>query len=228
MAQLRLLDLFCGAGGCAKGYQQAGFYVVGVDIKDQPRYCGDEFIKADAMSVSLTGFDVIHASPPCQKHSALRHLHPEKEYECWISRAREALRNSGKPYVIENVPGAPLVRPIQLCGSAFGLRVRRHRHFESNVPLWDAQCAHWLQDETIDVSGTGGRRINSRPDDHGGNKNAPRNLADGRDAMGISWMTRKELAQAIPPAYTEYIGRQLIERLRTRRILAATESPAAS
>lgn len=212
MRKLRLLDLFCGAGGSAMGYHRAGFEVVGVDIKPQKHY-PFEFHQADAMTYPLEGFDVIHASPPCQAHSALRHLRPEKSYECFIERTRERLMLWGGPWIIENVPAAPLRNPITLCGSSFGLRVRRHRLFESNVFLKSLPCNHKGQGRPTDVSGTGGRRINRKPNDHGGNTNKPRNIEEASMAMGIDWMTRYELSQAIPPAYCEFIGRQLMEQL---------------
>lgn len=219
----RLLDLFCGAGGCSAGYRLAGFDVVGVDIREQldhPGMClfsdGFHFVQADAIRYAMrhaSKFDAVHASPPCQAHSALRHLQPDKSYECYLDRTREVLAALSCPWVIENVPGAPLRNPIMLCGSAFGLRVRRHRLFESNVPLRGTECRHSEQGRPIDVSGTGGRRINRRPDDHGGNTHKPRNIREARSAMGMDWMRRYELSQAIPPAYTEYIGRQLIAQL---------------
>lgn len=208
----RLLDLFCGAGGAAMGYRRAGFEVVGVDIKPQPHY-PFWFVQGDALKVEFDDFDAIHASPPCQAHSALRHLYPEKDYECFIDRIRERLIASRRPYVIENVPGAPLRNYITLCGSSFGLRVRRHRIFESNVPLKSKSCNHKGQGRPIDVSGTGGQRINRRENDHGGNTNKPRNIEEARSAIGIDWADRYGISQAIPPAYTEWIGRQLIEVL---------------
>ena len=218
---MRLLDLFCGAGGAAMGYYRAGFdEIIGVDMALQPNY-PFEFYCADALRFPLNGFnrlfsrfqpDVIHASPPCQAYCALRHL-VKKEYPDLIGVTREALLKWGGIYVIENVPGSPLNSPIQLCGSSFGLKVRRHRLFESNVPLNGLPCQHKKQGRPIDVSGTGGRRINRRADDHGGNTNKPRNIDEAREAMGIDWMTRYELSQAIPPAYTEYIGRRLLEVL---------------
>ena len=220
----KLLDLFCGAGGAGMGYHRAGFEVVGVDIKPQPHY-PFEFHQADALSFPISGFnrllgcfkpDVIHASPPCQAFCALRHLYPDKQYPELIDATRDLLVAWGGPYVIENVPGAPLINPIQLCGSSFGLRVRRHRIFESNIYLSSLQCDHKKQGQPIDVSGTGGRRINRRKDDHGGSTNKPRNIKEAQDAIGIDWMTRKELSQAIPPAYTEFIGKQLIEYLLKR------------
>ncbi len=202
------------------GYHRAGFEVVGVDIKPQRNYPFD-FYCADAVTFPLEFKrlfdyfvpDAIHASPPCQAHSALRHLYPKKKYPCFIKPTRKRLRDWGGIWVIENVPKAPLINPIILCGSSFGLKVRRHRLFESNISLASLPCDHKKQGRPIDVSGTGGRRINRRPDDHGGNTNKPRNIQEARDSMGIDWMTRYELSQAIPPAYTEYIGKQLIKAL---------------
>lgn len=197
----RLLDLFCGAGGAAKGYQRAGFYVVGVDIKPQPRYCGDEFIQADAMAYPLGGFDAIHASPPCQAWSRAtawtgnRANHPRL-----IAPMREALRATGLPYVIENVQEArhDLITPLMLCGTMFGLRLRSHRYFETWPKLHDSlfACRH---DPTRDMSR-----------DHG----AKQREAEFRDALGCEWMTVHEARQAIPPAYTEWIGHQLMQALK--------------
>jgi len=215
MRTYKLLDLFCGAGGTAVGYHQAGFEVVGVDIKPQKHF-PFEFIRADALTMSgdfLNQFDAIHASPPCQAYCALRHLLPGKNYPDLIAQTRSLLCKAAKPYVIENVPRSPLINPIQLCGSSFGLRVRRHRLFESNISLVGLGCEHKKQGRPIDVSGTGGRRINRRPDDHGGNTNKPRNIYEAQQAMGIDWMTRVELSQAIPPAYTFWIGKQLMKHL---------------
>lgn len=199
------------------GYSVAGFAIFGVDIKPQ-RY-PFWFLQADAIKyVQACGgeYDVIHASPPCQAHSALRHLYPGKEYECFIDRTREALESTGKPWVIENVPGAPLRDPVMLCGSSFGLRVRRHRLFESNIPLVGLPCKHKDQGRPIDVSGTGGRRINRRKDDHGGSTNKPRNIIEAREAIGMHWASRYGISQAIPPAYTEFLGKQLMEFIGSR------------
>lgn len=201
------------------GLHLAGFDVVGVDVKPQPRY-PFEFHQADAMAFPLDGFDFIWASPPCQAYCSLRHLHSEKEYPDLVAPTRERLVASGLPYVIENVPGAPLLKPVMYCGSMFGLRVRRHRLFESNIPLRRRLCQHWRQGRPIDVSGTGGRRIRRRKDDHGGNTNKPRNLAEARRAIGIDWMDRYGLSQAIPPAYSKYIGEQLMPHVR--RLAAAS------
>jgi DNA (cytosine-5)-methyltransferase 1 len=203
------------------GYHRAGFDVVGVDIKPQPHY-PFKFIQADALSLDLEflrQFDAIHASPPCQAYCALRHLLTDdgqlfpRTYPDLVVKTRDLLVASGKPYVIENVPKAPLINPIMLCGSSFGLKVRRHRLFETPISLSSLSCNHKEQGRPIDVSGTGGRRINRRPDDHGGNTNKPRNLAEAQGAIGIDWMKRYELSQAIPPAYTEFIGAELMRAI---------------
>ncbi len=188
----RAADLFCGAGGAAMGLVKAGFEVEGWDILQGLAYPWKRHI-ADALDADLSGFDFVWASPPCQAHSALRHLWPDRDYACYIQRTRDKLIKWGGPWIIENVPGAPLIKPIQLCGSAFGLKVRRHRLFESNLDIVGKRCDHAAQGRPIDVSGTGGRRINRRPDDHGGNTNKPMNLGEAHDAIGISWMVREEL-----------------------------------
>jgi DNA (cytosine-5)-methyltransferase 1 len=188
----------------------AGFDVVGVDIKRQKRY-PFEFIQADALEVLddegfLRSFDAIAASPPCQTHSRTKHLRDAQgkstSKEDLIPETREALVRVGVPYVIENVPGAPLVNPIVLCGSSFGLRVRRHRLFESNVPLFGLPCDHKGQGRPVGVYGS------MRDDIPGGGRTA-RSVEDARDAMGIDWMIWGELVEAIPPAYTKHIGDQL-------------------
>ena len=203
----RLLDLFCGPGGAAAGYQEAGFYVVGVDINPQPNYCGDEFWRGDALNGIIAGdWDAIHASPPCQGYSVTRFRHPHIEYPDLIARTRELLRSTGLPYVIENVPGAPLdpERTQMLCGVMFPeLRVYRHRLFETTFciappehtkhpkPVWPQHRRGATEDDYITVTGDSGRRLASK-------------------AMGIGWMTGNELSQAIPPAYTRHIGRELM------------------
>jgi len=163
----RLLDLFCGAGGAAMGYHRAGFEVVGVDIKPQPHY-PFEFHQADAMTYPLDGFDVIHASPPCQGYSALAAMHPDLEWERLIGPVRDRLVSNGKPFVIENVETAPLrhsptlfgLHGVILCGSHFGLGVgrgylRRHRKFESTVIIQQLPCAHGIK-KAVGVYGHGG------------------------------------------------------------------------
>lgn len=217
--KFRALDLFCGAGGATKGLQRAGFYVTGVDIQAQPRYCGDVFIQADAMEFPLEGYDFIWASPPCQAYTYIGNNHRAKgkTYPDLIAPMRERLEVSGAAWIIENVPGSPLRASALLCGSAFGLRVRRHRFFESSFGFFSTGCYHALQGPPIDVSGTGGRRVNRRPDDHGGNTNKPRNLTEARAAIGIDWMNRYEISQAIPPAYAEFIGKQAMQFLNSRK-----------
>ena len=211
----RLLDLFSGAGGAAVGYHRAGFDVTGVDIKPQPRY-PFKFVQADALEyVAEHGheFDFIHASPPCQKFSAYRRSMPERGDEHYVNLipdTRAALIASGLPYVIENVPGAPLIEPMMLCGSSFSLDVRRHRLFESNLFLLGQPCNHAWQTPRFD---RGSRHI--RPNDRCtvavGEWRIPLKLQ--QQAMGIDWMSVSELSQAIPPAYTEYIGEQLLWHL---------------
>lgn len=140
---MKLLDLFCGAGGAAEGYRRAGFDdIVGIDLYPQPNY-PFRFFEDDAMAwgFDLGYFDLIHASPPCQAYSSTRTLH-ENEYPRYVERIREFLVQAEVPYVIENVVGAPLINPVKLCGSSFGLGVRRHRLFESNMALMSTGCRH--------------------------------------------------------------------------------------
>lgn len=206
----KLLDLFCKAGGASVGYHKAGFEVVGVDIKKQKRY-PFEFIHADALEVLadldfLKQFDVIAASPPCQTHSVTKHLRNAQGKTTnkidLIPDTREALIASGLPYVIENVSGAPLLNPIQLCGSSFGLGVRRHRIFESNMDLVGSICDHKTQGRPIGVYGS------MRDNIPNGGKTAE-TIEQARIAMGIDWMIWGELVEAIPPAFTEYLGKQI-------------------
>lgn len=226
MRRPKLLDLFCCAGGAGTGYHRAGFDVVGVDIDPQPRY-PYQLVQADALMVlralldgtmsgmRLADFDAIHASPPCQRFSDLAKRNGNAdEWPDLVGPVRELLRQTGLPYVIENVEGAPLNDPVMLCGAMFpDLRVYRHRLFESNMPLivpdhprhaeltftHDKRKAHYGQKldlTTMRVQVTGGG-------------NAP--VWAKRQAMGgLDWMTGREVNEAIPPAYTEYLGRQLI------------------
>lgn len=200
MSRPRLLDLFCGGGGCAMGYHRAGFDVVGVDHRPQPNY-PFPFVRADALRppFDLRDFAAVHASPPCQAYSRAtawrgdRGAHPDL-----IGAVREMLRASGRPYVIESVEdaGPRLHFPVLLCGSLFGLRVRRHRYFECpSLPLaLLPDCRHRADDYSFD---------------HGGKQ--PESVY--RDAMGCHWMTVAESRQAIPPAFTEFIGEQLLRTL---------------
>jgi DNA (cytosine-5)-methyltransferase 1 len=214
----RLLDLFCGAGGCSVGYARAGFEVVGVDIEPQPNY-PFQMIQYDAlryldetMDVLGRRFDAIHASPPCQDYSTLKGF-TAGEYPRLIAPTRALLERAGLPFVIENVAGArdELRSPIRLCGSSFGLRVWRHRYFEmSHPPTMVPPCSHALHPKPLDVTGTGGPSSKPRTKPGGGLSRKPANLAEARGAMGIDWMTRPELSEAVPPAFTEWIGRHLL------------------
>lgn len=212
--QLRVLDLFCGAGGASMGYHEAGFEVLGIDIAPQPRY-PFTFLQDDVLlwDYDLTYFDLVHASPPCQGYSTTRTLH-DNDYPKLIEAVREKLIEADVPYVIENVVGAPLVNPIKLCGSSFGLGVRRHRLFESNMPLFSTGCRHDLQPEPIDVTGSGGP--GGKPRTGGGVHRKPKNLDHARKVMGIDWMNRAELSEAIPPAFTEFIGHQIMQQLQRK------------
>jgi DNA (cytosine-5)-methyltransferase 1 len=207
-----LLDLFCGAGGAAIGYHRAGFTVVGVDHQPQPRY-PFEFHEADAMDYLAehgSKFHAIHASPPCQAYSPMRARHTGKQYPALVDHVRDMLLGYLCPWVIENVSGARLPTHIQLCGTMFGLGVRRHRLFEcSDLLLVDMRCRHKRGDlPPVGVYGhTGGAERRTK----NGKPAAPRHgLEDWKMAMGIDWMTCEELSQAIPPAYTEWLGKHLL------------------
>jgi len=216
--KLRLLDLFCCAGGAGVGYTRAGFEVVGVDIAAQPRY-PFAFIRSDALALDpaiVASFDAIHASPPCQSYSDLAKRN--NNADAWprlIDPTRDLLNASGKPWVIENVEGAPLLNPVVLCGTMFpGLRVLRHRLFEANfeiippphkkhpkVHTFDKRKSHYGKtDDMRDfVQVTGGGNCT---------------VAAAKDAMGIDWMTKHEMNESIPPAYTQLIGEQLLAYIR--------------
>lgn len=219
MVMPRLLDLYCCAGGAAMGYRRAGFEIVGVDHEPQPNY-PFQFVQADAVEYAIEHgreFDAIHASPPCQAHTKIALLGEARngqypKHEDDIDRCREALIAIGKPYVIENVIGAPM-RGIRLCGAMFGLKTYRHRLFESSEFLWVPEHPRHVEkvppagngmseNGWISICGTGGVR----------GMTADEIVSVWSDAIGIDWMNRRELAQAVPPAYTEYIGRQLRER----------------
>jgi DNA (cytosine-5)-methyltransferase 1 len=211
----RLLGLFCGAGGAGMGYHRAGFEVVGVDIETQPHY-PFEFVQADALEY-LTAhgheFDAIHASPPCQRYSAItKAKHAEDRHPDLIEPTRRLLIETGKPYVIENVPNAPLENPLILCGTMFGLRVIRHRLFECNPAIYFSPTCGCKNVHT-QIGGKHGFIGGTYQDKMQGYVTvigATYKLSVGSWAMGIDWMTRRELSQAIPPAYTEYIGAQLM------------------
>ncbi len=213
MSPARVLDLFCGAGGAAMGYHQAGFEVVGVDIKPQPNY-PFEFHHADAMTFPLDGFDAIHASPPCQSFTAYRRKGRGvgDGYPNLIPAVREQLRASGRPYVIENVPGSPLDNPVQLCGTSFGLDVQRHRLFETSWPLMVPPCNHGRNRPRFPGATN---RANRRRTVEVGVWRIP--LETQRAAMGIGWMTLEELSEAIPPEFTRYLGEQLAAHVLEER-----------
>jgi DNA (cytosine-5)-methyltransferase 1 len=238
---MRLLDLYCGAGGASMGYHQAGFEVIGVDIKYHPNY-PFTFIQADACNMldtllmggtthdaridyrvgwvyNLRNFDAIHASPPCQGYTALKYRQDDTgKYPLLIEPTRERLQQTGLPYVIENVPGAPLREPVTLCGSQFGLTtewpgygevgLRRHRLFETDFYLPDAGAHdHSLLSVPVFGRGPSGRKMTLK---------GPGLAKAAREVMEIGWMTYRELCQAIPPAYTRYIGTCLMQYLEMR------------
>ena len=220
----RLLDLFCGAGGAAVGYHRAGFDVVGVDIHPQPNY-PFEFVQDDALTVSgdWQDFDAIHASPPCQAHTGMSnrwrgHGGKADSHRDLIPATREMLADTGLPYVIENVPGArsSLQSPVVLTGEMFGLGVHRPRLFESNCQLLVPPKSP-ANRESIGVYGKAhdGRLLWRRKD--GTEQHAASSLEQAREAMGIDWMEWRELAESIPPAYTELIGQQLMQHVAHTR-----------
>ncbi len=216
MSRPLLLDLFCGAGGCSMGYHRAGFDVVGVDHKPQPRYPFPErFVQADALNppFDLKTFDVIHASPPCQDFCAMKHFPGLAKRGNLITATRKLLCSAGVPWVIENVPGAPMQAGVVLCGKMFGLKVYRHRVFEASVAL--------LCPPHVSHRDNCRKRMLSRKGfvtvaGHGGMGIGIGGMEYARQAMGIDWMARDELSQAIPPAYTEFLGRQLLHALETK------------
>lgn len=209
---MKLLDLFCGAGGAAVGYHRAGFDVVGVDIAPQPRF-PFPFIQDDALTFPFNGFDVIHASPPCQRFSVASATHRDngKVYPDCLTPTHTRLKEWGGIWIIENVVGAPVLSyAITLCGLSFGLKVFRHRVFQSShvvfSPDHPSHVGTRVGEGMFSVAGNAGRWKSWGTVQRNVSKGS---VAEWRSAMGIDWMTRKELTQAIPPAYTEYIGRQI-------------------
>ncbi len=213
----RILDLFCCAGGAAAGYDAAGFDVHGVDIAEQPHFPYSMTV-ADVMTLPrsyLREFDAIHASPPCQAYSDLAHRNGNADsWPRLIEPVREMLEATGRPYVIENVEGAPLRNYVVLCGTMFpSLRVIRHRLFEANFPIPEpAHMPHPLC-HTLDKRKAHYGKTNEWIDYVSVNGGGNCSIAAARDAMGIPWMTKKEINEAIPPAYTEYVGTLLMEYL---------------
>jgi DNA (cytosine-5)-methyltransferase 1 len=215
--KFRILDLFCCAGGAGVGYQQAGFEVIGVDIKPQPNY-PLPFIQTDALKLDpkfIALFDAVHASPPCQSYSDLAKRNGNAdEWPRLIEPVRHMLIKTGLPYVIENVDGAPLLNPVVLCGTMFaGLRVLRHRLFEANFPIKVPAHGKHPKVHTFDKRKSHFGKTDDMRDfvqvTGGGNCS----IAAARDAMGIDWMTKNELNEAIPPTYTKHIGKQLVTYL---------------
>lgn len=207
---MRLLDLFCGGGGASAGYVKAGFEVVGVDIVKKKSY-PYEFYQANAIEILkdkefIASFDVIHASPPCQFYSITGNLMRAQGKTTskpdLLAEVRQLLLETGKPYVIENVPGAPMTGVI-LCGSMFGLKVRRHRIFESSMPLMTLECDHKSQGRPVGVYGS----INDEIPKGG---RTAKTLLEGQLAMGIDWLGWGNLKESIPPAYTQYLGEQVL------------------
>lgn len=217
MSRPRLLDLFCGAGGAAMGYHRAGLEVVGVDIRPQPHY-PFEFHQADALTYPLEGFDAIHASPPCQRYSSgakaagNQYQHPD-----YYDPTRQRLLRTGVPFVIENVIGAPYSHGFVLCGSMFGMRVQRHRNFEASwMLLMPMYCDH-TGERPVTITGTGTRFVEGIRDyEH--SRHASTDLWAG--LMGMPWAEPHEVKEAIPPAYTEWIGRQLLAVIERQEIPA--------
>ncbi len=220
MAKPKLLDLFCGAGGAAMGYYRAGFEVVGVDNKPQPHY-PFEFHQADALTYSLVGFDAYHASPPCQGYTFMNNRYPERRnsHPRLILPIQERLRKTGKLYVIENVMGAwpEMLNPVKLHGGMFNLGVHRPRLFEINLFMLISQAEKARHIVGVYGKAPDGRRLWG---------NAPKctlraasSLTEASGAMGIDWMTWAEIKEAIPPAYTEYIGKYLMQVISNSEVI---------
>lgn len=214
MTRPRLLDLFSGAGGAAKGYHDAGFDVVGVDHEPQPRYPFEHHV-ADATDFPLDGFDAVHASPPCQDHTSLAFTRDGEAHGTgWmLDHTIDRLKASGLPYVVENVPGAQMPGAFTLCARSFGIRrLRRHRLFLTNVAVLVPPCAC---DGTQPIGVYGDLSKNDRPvaNSKDGYVRMRAGVQTARDLLGCQWMDAKELSQAIPPAYTEHLGRQLLDAL---------------
>ena len=220
----RCIDLFCGSGGAGMGLYKAGFEVEGWDISLKVHYPFERHID-DALVADLSGADFVWASPPCQAHTSLKTMHNAKKHVDLIPATRAKLEAWGGPWIIENVMGAPLRNPVMLCGTMFGLctadgnaELRRHRIFESNIPLTGLKCNH----NAPATNGRDRRRVTIGV--YGGGHGASLHrqskgqkcftAAQEREAMGIEWMSVDELSQAIPPAYSEFLGRQVIAHLK--------------
>ena len=219
----KLLDLFCGAGGAGMGYHRAGFDVVGVDIAPQPHY-PFEFHQADVMvqfddgiyEAGFGPFDAVHASPPCQGYTTMNNRHGSSIPKL-IEPVRGLLVASGLPYVMENVPGAlrALRSPLELTGEMFGLRVHRPRLFESNVLLLSPPRSRRQADPIAVYGKNDGRRLWTRAD---GSELRVADLETAREAMDMPWADWDGVKEAIPPAYTEWIGCQLLQHIATEAV----------
>ena len=204
---MRALDLFCGAGGASMGLKLSGFdEIVGVDHLPQPNY-PFEFVQGNALKYPIDGFDFIWASPPCQCFTVYRNNRAriKNTHEDLIEPTREKLTASGVYWAMENVPGSPLIDPIQLCGTSFGIPVRRHRLFETNFPVVPPACNHGAFTERRFPGSS--NRPNGRTVCNVGEWRVP--LAVQRECMQIDWMTVPELSQAVPPVYSEFIGQNM-------------------
>lgn len=201
------------------GLHRAGFEVTGCDIEPQPHY-PFKFICGDALEANLDGFDFVWASPPCQRYTRMAQGLLEaqgrgREYPDLIQPVRGKLQAWGGAWIIENVVGAPLLNPIMLCGSSFGLLVQRHRLFESNFAMLELACEHGWQTKDKPSLNSSSKVERSRVVGcYGNGRGKGDNVALWKKAMGIDWMTRKELAQAIPPVYSEYLCRQIVPAMR--------------
>lgn len=211
MNRMKCLDLYCGGGGAGHGYYLAGFDVTGVDINPQPKHPAHmQFIEGDALEVLkdidyCRQFDLIHASPVCKRYSTItKTAKTQEQHPDDIPVVRGLLEKIGKPYVIENVPGAPLKDYVELCGTMFGLNVIRHRWFECWPTVWfpPFTCNH--QKRVVKH----GRKPN-RAKHYAAVTGHFSDVAFAQESMGIDWLGQKELALAIPPAYTEWIGNQM-------------------
>ena len=212
----KLLDLYCKAGGASVGYARAGFEVEGVDRDPQPNY-PFKFYQADALEFPLEGYDAYAASPPCQFGSTIaimnRILRPGKyHHPNLIPQTRERLQSTGKPFAIENVRAFSLITPVKLTGSWFGLNVKRDRFFECNFPAFDTPNSKWQKPRFRSLDKRRNGKLSSVVGVHGHINYAGEGELR-KVAMGIDWMSDAELTQAIPPAYTEYIGKFLMKAI---------------
>jgi DNA (cytosine-5)-methyltransferase 1 len=226
---LRALDLFCGAGGATKGLQLAGFHVTGVDFEPQPHYCGDQFIQKSVFDLEpwvFNLFDLLWASPKCQASTILKHMHNAKKHEDQIPATRALLQKTGKPYIIENVMGASLLKPFVLDGTMFGLetscgaQLLRPRQFETSFEFGPTPLSNKIKGRKVIGVYGGHLRCRIRRDGSHARGIQDFPIAEGYRAMGIDWMTLGELSQAIPPAYSKFIANRWRQHVQTSAIAA--------